>query len=77
MLTASSFGLSAIMLIQAGISAILVMASSLESGWGRISDAAVGGVLGLIVSQILFTPNPVRMVKRALRAQQCGLMIDI
>lgn len=65
MLLAAAFGLSAVMLIQAGISAILVLEAGPASGWGRLGDAVVGGALGLVVSQVLFSPNPTRLVAEA------------
>lgn len=65
MLAAAAFGLSAVMLIQAGISAILVLAAGPASGWSRLSDAAIGGALGLVASQVVFSPNPTHLVARA------------
>lgn len=67
MLAAAAFGLSAIMLIQAGVSAILVLATGSDSGLSRLGDAAVGGTLGLIASQVVFTPDPARLVRDAVR----------
>ncbi len=61
----AAFGLSAVMLIQAGISTILVLAARPASGWSRLSDAAASGALGLVASQMPFSPNPARLVARA------------
>ncbi len=73
MSAASLFGVSAVMLIQAGISAILVLAGGSGSGWGRLSDTAVGGALGLLASQVLFSPDAVGLVTRASRVMLDGL----
>ena len=66
MLAAASFGLNAVMVIQAGGSAVLVVASS-QSGVGfeRFADAGIGGCIGLLFSQVLFTPDPIAIVERA------------
>ncbi|WP_242122007.1 FUSC family protein [Sphingomonas lacusdianchii] len=66
MLAAASFGLNAVMIIQAGASAVIVVAGE-QAGAGlqRVADAAVGGGIGLLFSQFLFTPDPVAMVDRA------------
>ncbi|SDQ08348.1 aromatic acid exporter family protein [Quadrisphaera sp. DSM 44207] len=50
-------------LIQAGSSALFVLAlPAAGTPVTRLSDAAVGGVLGLLCSQVLFTPDPVRLL---------------
>ena len=55
-------------LIQAGASAILVVAlQSPESGTERMIDALVGGGVALFVSQILLPPSPVSLLKGASR----------
>ena len=66
MLAAASFGLNAVMVIQAGGSAVLVVASS-QSGIGfqRFADAGIGGSVGLLFSQVLFTPDPIALVESA------------
>ncbi|WP_198411729.1 hypothetical protein [Microvirga flavescens] len=52
--------------IQAGVSAVLVLALGLESaGLIRMEDVAVGVVVGLVFSQILLTPDPVREIDAA------------
>jgi uncharacterized membrane protein YgaE (UPF0421/DUF939 family) len=58
MMAAATFGLSAVMVIQAGASAILVVASGeANAGLDRLTDAFIGGMLGLTSSQLLFTPD--------------------
>jgi len=61
MFAASSFGLNAVMLIEAGASAVLVNSLS-SAGFDRIGDATIGGLIGLLFSQILFTPDPRRLI---------------
>lgn len=51
-------------LIQAGASAVIVVAlQSPETGGGRILDALVGAGVALLMSQILFVPSPVSLLK--------------
>lgn len=50
-------------LIQAGASALFVLTlPPVETPMARFLDAAVGGAIGLLFSQALFTPHPVRLV---------------
>ena len=66
--TAGLFGLSPVVPIQAGVSAILVLTlGSATAGSVRMLDVAVGATLGLFFSQILLTPNPVRIIDDAAR----------
>lgn len=63
---AALYGLAAVVPIQAGVSAVLVLAVGPESaGTVRMIDVAVGASVGLIFSQILFTPNPVQLIDDA------------
>lgn len=56
-------------LIQAGSSAVFVLALPVpESPFARLLDATVGGALGLLASQVLFSPDPVRLVTTEVRA---------
>ncbi|MFQ1002326.1 FUSC family protein [Modestobacter sp. SSW1-42] len=49
--------------IQAGASALFVLTlPPVEAPADRVLDAAVGGALGLLASQVLVTPDPVHMV---------------
>ena len=53
-------------LIQAGASAILVVAlHNPETGTERLLDALVGGGIALLVSQVLLPPSPVSLLERA------------
>lgn len=68
MMAALSFGLAPVLTIQAGVSAILVIAfGPTTAGPSRLMDAAIGAAVGLIFSQILLTPDPVRLVDDAAR----------
>lgn len=63
---AASFGLTAVVPIQAGVSAVLVLAiGPATTGSVRMEDVAVGVVVGLFFSQILLTPDPVRQIDSA------------
>jgi uncharacterized membrane protein YgaE (UPF0421/DUF939 family) len=60
---ASGFGLQAVVPIQAGVSALLVLALGAESaGLPRMLDVVCGTGIGLLFSQVLFTPDPVRQL---------------
>jgi uncharacterized membrane protein YgaE (UPF0421/DUF939 family) len=63
MLAALTFGLAPVIAIQAGVSAILVITlGPVTAGPMRLVDAAVGAVVALIFSQVLFTPNPMHLI---------------
>ena len=65
---AGFLGLPPVVPIQAGVSAILVLAlGPATAGSVRMLDVAVGAALGLFFSQILLTPNPVRIIDDAAR----------
>lgn len=66
---ASAFGLQAVVPIQAGVSALLVLALGAESaGLVRMLDVVCGTAVGLLFSQVLFTPDPVRQLHHGERA---------
>jgi uncharacterized membrane protein YgaE (UPF0421/DUF939 family) len=68
MLAAAALLYSPLPLIQAGGSAVLVVAlQNPESGGERVLDALVGGGVALLVSQVLFAPSPVSMLVEASR----------
>lgn len=65
---ASAYGLPPVVPIQAGVSAVLVLAlGPATAGAVRMIDVAVGTLVGLIFSQILLTPDPVRLIDEAAR----------
>jgi hypothetical protein len=66
MLAAAALLYSPLPLIQAGGSAVLVVAlQNPESGGERVLDALVGGGVALLMSQVLFTPSPASMLVKA------------
>lgn len=68
MVLATSFGTAPAIPIQAGVSAILVLAMGpQEAGLTRLTDVVVGAGVGLMFSQILMTPDPVQVIDRAVR----------
>lgn len=68
MVIATTFGLAPAIAIQSGVSAILVLAMGPQvAGMTRLIDVLVGAGVGLLFSQILLTPDPVRLIDRAVR----------
>lgn len=68
MMVAASYGMPPVVPIQAGTSALLVIAIGPESaGETRMLDVLIGSGMGLLFSQVLMTPNPVRAVDEAAR----------
>lgn len=68
MVVASSFGAAPAIAIQSGVSAILVLTMGPQvAGFTRLLDVLVGAGVGLVFSQILLTPDPVRLIDRAVR----------
>lgn len=66
MLVASSFGQPAVVPIQAGVSAVLVLALGPENaGLTRMEDVVIGVAVGLFFSQVLLTPDPVGEIDAA------------
>jgi hypothetical protein len=54
---------------QAAVSAILVVAlADADAGVDRLIDALVGAGVALVFSQLLFSPEPIRLLRRAERA---------
>jgi uncharacterized membrane protein YgaE (UPF0421/DUF939 family) len=64
-MVAAGYGLQAVVPIQAGVSALLVLALGPESaGIARMLDVVVGTGVGLLFSQVLFTPDPVKQLRQ-------------
>ena len=60
---AALYGLGPVVPIQAGVSAVLMLAVGPESaGVVRMLDVVVGAGVGLMFSQILLTPNPIGII---------------
>jgi Predicted membrane protein len=66
MVIAASFGQPPVVAIQAGVSAVLVLAlGPTSAGLVRLEDVAIGVIVGLFFSQVLLTPDPVRSIDEA------------
>lgn len=69
MMVAAALDYNPLPLIQAGASAVIVVAlQSPESGGERLVDALIGGAVALLMSQVLFTPSPVSILAGAHRS---------
>jgi uncharacterized membrane protein YgaE (UPF0421/DUF939 family) len=63
---ATSIGNTRLAVTQAGVSAVLtVIAAGGEAGWHRLLDAAIGGGVALIFTQVIFSPEPVALLRQA------------
>jgi uncharacterized membrane protein YgaE (UPF0421/DUF939 family) len=63
-----------IVIAQAAVSAVLITTfASQEQGWERLVDALIGVGVGLVFSQLLFVPEPLRLLRRAESAVLSGL----
>ena len=63
---ARAVGGTRIVIAQAAVSAILIVAlADAEAGIDRLIDALVGGGVALVFSQVLFSPEPVALLRRA------------
>jgi|RhiMethySRZTD1v2_1073278.scaffolds.fasta_scaffold15046_7 uncharacterized membrane protein YgaE (UPF0421/DUF939 family) len=61
-----AFGRARIVIAQAAASAILTVAvANGEVGYQRLTDALVGAGVALVFSQVLFSPEPLRLLRRA------------
>ena len=55
-----------IVVAQAAVSAVLITAfGNQEQGWERLLDALIGVGVALVFSQLLFVPEPLRLLCRA------------
>ncbi|TSH93105.1 aromatic acid exporter family protein [Verticiella sediminum] len=65
-LLGASFGQPPVVPIQAGVSAMLVLAMGPETaGIVRLADVSVGVGVGLLFSQVLLTPDPLQIIDKA------------
>jgi uncharacterized membrane protein YgaE (UPF0421/DUF939 family) len=63
---AAIIGPPGIALTQAGVSAILTVISAQgNAGWQRLLDAAIGGGVALLFTQVIFSPEPVALLRQA------------
>ena len=61
---ASAYGLPPVVPIQAAVSAVLVLAlGPVSAGVVRLLDVLAGTAVGLLFSQVLLTPDPVRLLE--------------
>ena len=65
MIVAQLVGGARIVIAQAASAAILTVAVADESGIDRLLDALIGAGVALVFSQVLFTPDPLAMLRRA------------
>ncbi|HKP88406.1 MAG TPA: FUSC family protein [Thermoleophilaceae bacterium] len=66
MATSRALGGTPLVLAQAATAAILTVAAGDEQiGPDRLIDALIGGGVALLFTQVLFTPEPVRLLRRA------------
>jgi uncharacterized membrane protein YgaE (UPF0421/DUF939 family) len=63
---ARALGGTRIVIAQAAVSAILIIAlADTEAGVERLTDALIGAGVALVFSQLLFSPEPVALLRRA------------
>ena len=61
-----------IVVAQAAVSAVLITTfGSQGQGWERLVDALIGVGVALVFSQLLFVPEPLRLLRRAESAVLC------
>jgi hypothetical protein len=66
MLVARALGGARVVIAQAAASAILTVAvANGEEGTNRLEDALIGAGVALVFSQLLFAPDPIRLVRHA------------
>ena len=69
MILGASFGLPPVVMIQSGVSTVLVLAFGSETaGFTRLIDVIIGSATGLLFSQVLLTPDPMARLHRDLQA---------
>lgn len=73
-LLARALGGARIAVAQAAVAAILVVAlADADAGIQRLLDALIGAGVALVFSQLLFSPEPVRLLRRAEAAALLGM----
>jgi uncharacterized membrane protein YgaE (UPF0421/DUF939 family) len=73
-LLARALGGARIAVAQAAVAAILVVAlADADAGIQRLVDALIGAGVALVFSQLLFSPEPVRLLRRAEAAALLGM----
>ncbi|WP_019546538.1 FUSC family protein [Streptomyces sulphureus] len=64
-LAALLFGGVRVTMAQAGVSAIIAVATGTSTGTDRVVDAVLGGAVALVFSQLLFPAHPLAALRRA------------
>ena len=68
MILGASFGLPPVVMIQSGVSTVLILAFGAETaGFTRLIDVIIGSAIGLLFSQVLLTPDPMARLHRDLQ----------
>jgi uncharacterized membrane protein YgaE (UPF0421/DUF939 family) len=63
---ATALGGARVAVTQTAVSAILtVIAGGNEAGWQRLLDAGIGGSVALLFTQVIFSPEPVALLRHA------------
>jgi len=69
MMAATALHTARVILVQSASSAILtVVFASGAAGWQRLVEALIGAGIALLIIQVLLPPNPVRMLRRSVKA---------
>ncbi|UXN04001.1 MULTISPECIES: FUSC family protein [unclassified Bartonella] len=64
LLIGSAYAVVPAIIIQAGVSSVMVLAMGAEvAGFTRVIDVMVGTGIGLLFSQVLFTPDPIKALR--------------
>lgn len=64
---ASAYAIVPAMIIQAGVSAVMVFALGTDvAGFTRVTDVFVGTCIGLLFSQVLFTPDQLKTLRTSI-----------
>ncbi|MEO3785297.1 FUSC family protein [Actinocorallia sp. B10E7] len=74
MMTAAALRAVRIIMVQSAASAILtVVFAGGAAGWQRLVDALIGAGVALLTVQVVFPPDPVRLLRRAVTAALADL----
>ncbi|GAA0939812.1 FUSC family protein [Actinocorallia libanotica] len=69
MMTATALHSARVMMVQSASSAVLTLVfASSAAGWQRLVDALIGAGVALLVVQLFFPPDPVRLLLRSVKA---------
>lgn len=69
MMVATALHTARVILVQSASSAILtIVFAAGAAGWQRLVEALIGAGIALLIIQVLLPPNPVRMLRRSVKA---------